>query len=155
MSMKMTIKEFMDQGIIPEICTCDGNNKIPTISWEQAPLNTQSFVFIMDDPDAPVGIWNHWLVFNIPNNISKLNQQSPLPANALNGKNSNGTLKYVGPCPPDKEHRYFFKLYALDAMLDLPQGCSKSQILEAMRNHVLEQVTVVGFYERPSTKNKN
>lgn len=152
--MKMIIKEFMDQGAIPEICTCDGIDQIPTINWEQAPPNTKSFVFIMDDPDAPVGIWDHWLVFNIPKNISSLNQQKPLPANALNGKNSRGTLNYIGPCPPDKEHRYFFKLYALDAILDLPKGCSKSQIIEAMNSHILEKVTVIGLYERPATKNK-
>ena len=103
----------------------------------------------MDDPDAPKGTWDHWLVFNIPATINTLSQQQPLPLNALNGTNSSGTLNYIGPCPPDREHRYFFTLYALDTTLNLPAGASKLQILQAMQKHILEQVTIIGLYDRP------
>ena len=149
MSIKFIIKEFSDQSKIPEIFTCDGSNHIPTISWHNVPKETVSLALIMDDPDAPKGTWDHWLVFNIPATINTLSQQQPLPLNALNGTNSSGTLNYIGPCPPDREHRYFFTLYALDTILNLPAGASKLQILQAMQKHILEQVTIIGLYDRP------
>jgi hypothetical protein len=152
MGLKFTIKEFADQGKIPEVFTCDGSNRIPTINWQNVPKETISLVLIMDDPDAPKGTWDHWLVFNIPATVTTISQQQPLPKNALNGKNSSGTLNYVGPCPPDREHRYFFTLYALDTTLKLSEGASKSQILQAMQKHILEQVTIIGLYDRPRKK---
>jgi len=148
MGIKLNIKEFSDQERIPKIFTCDGSNRIPTISWVNIPKNTVSLVFIMDDPDAPMGTWDHWVVFNIPVTVTELSQEHPLPSGALNGKNSGGTLNYVAPCPPDREHRYFFTIYALDIKLNLPTGSNKSQILDAIKTHILEQATIVGLYER-------
>ncbi len=148
MSLQFTIAEFADQGKIPSELTCDGSNQIPTLKWQNAPKATVSFALIMDDPDAPKGTWDHWLVFNIPATVNEINKKQPLPPNALNGKNSSGTMNYIGPCPPDREHRYFFTLYALDTTLKLPQGTSKSQILQAMDGHILEKTTIIGRYER-------
>ena len=146
--MDFNIKEFANQGKIPSDLTCDGADRIPTLNWANAPKETVSFALIMDDPDAPAGTWDHWIVFNIPKHIGELSHKQPLPAGSLNGKNSWGTLNYGGPCPPDREHRYFFTLYALDTTLNLPQGSSKASILAKIAGHVLEKVSVIGLYER-------
>lgn len=148
MNFNFTIDEFIDKGKIPVELTCDGHDRIPTLRWYNAPDDTRSFAVIMDDPDAPNGTWDHWIVFNIPKNISGLNQRQPLPQGALSGKNSWGKLNYGGPCPPDREHRYFFTLYALDNVLSLPNGASKSEILSSMDGHILEKIIIVGYYDR-------
>lgn len=149
--MDFNIKEFANQSKMPFDLTCDGTDKIPTLNWFNAPKETITFALIMDDPDAPSGTWDHWIVFNIPKHINELSQMQPLPAGSLNGKNSWGTLNYGGPCPPDREHRYFFTLYALDISLNLPEGSSKASILSKIDGHVLEKATVVGLYERIKT----
>jgi len=102
----------------------------------------------MEDPDAPGGTWDHWIVFNIPSNINEISQQQPLPASALAGKNSWGNMNYGGPCPPDRSHRYFFTIYSLDQKLNLPSGSDKLTILKAMQGHVLDQTTIMGYYKR-------
>lgn len=136
-------------GKIPEKYTCDGNDRSPPLVWKDAPSNTKSFVLIMEDPDAPAGTWDHWLLFNIPTQISQLEEDlRELPAGALQGKNSWSTLKYGGPCPPDREHRYFFKLYALDKTLSLSAGSSKAEIEKAMQGHILGTAELIGKYER-------
>jgi len=148
MALKLSIKEFKDQGQIPSSLTCDGDDRAPTLQWSDAPQNTVSFTMIMEDPDAPGGTWDHWIVFNIPSNINELSQQQPLPTDSLAGKNSWGNMNYGGPCPPDRSHRYFFTIYALDQELNLPTGSNKFTILKAMQDHILDQSTIMGHYER-------
>ena len=113
------------------------------------PEGAQSFVLIMDDPDAPKGTWDHWLLYNIPADVTHLAQQlKELPAGTLIGKNSWGHDDYGGPCPPDREHRYFFVLYALDSPLKLPGGVDKKTLLSAMQGHILAKAELVGKYDR-------
>ena len=104
---------------------------------------------IVDDPDAPVGTWDHWLIYDIPVSIHELSENlTTLPDGAYGGRNSWGNPTYGGPCPPDREHRYFFKLYALDSKLNLASGASKSQIESAMKGHILETATLMGYYQK-------
>lgn len=111
---------FNNGGSIPSKYTCDDDDISPPLSWRDAPTDTKSFVLIVDDPDAPVGTWDHWLLYNIPAATHELAENlTSAPDGAHGGKNSWGKTTYGGPCPPDREHRYFFKLYALDSKLNL------------------------------------
>lgn len=134
---------------IPEIYTCKGKNISPELTWGEPPTGTQSFVLIMDDPDAPLGNWDHWILFNLPAATRGLAENiQTLPVGAKIGKNSWGKTAYGGPCPPGgARHRYFFKLYALDQTLDLDQGATKKKIEKAMVNHVLAQAEWIGIYK--------
>ena len=134
---------------IPSLYTCDGANMSPPLKWMAAPSETQAFALIMDDPDAPGGTWDHWIVFNIPpQNTAWLEGDTTLPGAAKEGRNSWNKTGYGGPCPPDREHRYIFRLYALDDMLDLSAGVSKEELLEAMEPHILAVAELIGRYER-------
>lgn len=147
--MKLLSSTFENGGLIPQIYTCDGQNISPPLSWENAPANTKSFVLIVDDPDAPVGTWDHWLLFNIPSTVNSLAENFNSSAAGISlGRNSWGNSSYGGPCPPDKMHRYFFKLYALDVMLDLKPGATKQAIETAMLNHILATAELMGKYDR-------
>lgn len=149
MSFKITSLEFEHNGNIPALFTCDGANINPELNWKDAPSSTQSFALIVDDPDAPMGTWDHWILFNIPANINKINKELlELPKGTKVGKNSWGEDKYGGPCPPDGEHRYFFKLYALDCILDLNDGTTKKELEEAMHSHILAKAELMGKYDR-------
>lgn len=141
---------FSDNTSIPSTYTCDGDNISPPLSWSGEPANTRSFVLIVDDPDAPVGVWDHWLLFNIPAEIHELSDNLTSALNgALGGKNSWGKTNYGGPCPPPgREHRYYFKLYALDSILKLTSDASKSLIESAMDGHILGTATLMGKYKR-------
>jgi len=142
--------DFMHNGIIPRRFSCDGEDLSPSLEWEDAPKETKSFVLIMDDPDAPMGIWDHWLLFNIPSNMTKLEAGiTQLPEGTKVGINSWQRNDYGGPCPPDREHRYFFKLYAVNTMLDLPHGATKREIEEAIQPYIISQAILVGRYNRP------
>ena len=145
---------FTQNGTIPSVYTCDSKDKngiSPPLKWENAPKETVSFVIIMDDPDAPVGNWDHWLIFNIPATITKLDEDlKTLPTGAQLGANSWDRSNYGGPCPPDREHRYFFKVYALDIMLPLEEGASKQEIEAAMEGHILAQAQLMARYDRPN-----
>ncbi|MGC8659733.1 MAG: YbhB/YbcL family Raf kinase inhibitor-like protein [Desulfomonilaceae bacterium] len=152
--MKIEIKSsaFQDGGMIPKLYTCDGQDFSPALSWSGVPSNAKSLALIVDDPDAPVGTWVHWVVFNIPPGQKELVEKI-LPSPSLNdgarhGKNSWGKLGYGGPCPPGGTHRYYFKLYALDRMLDLQSGITKSQLLKAMEGHILSEGQLMGKYRR-------
>lgn len=153
MTFQITSNAFSQETEIPEVFTCDGKDISPDLSWSGAPANTQSFVMIFDDPDAPKGTWDHWILFNIPGDVTSLpeNLQS-LPDGTREGVNSWGKTGYGGPCPPDKEHRYYFKLYALDNMLELQNGVTKTQIEHAMQPHVIGQAELMGRYDRPGNK---
>ncbi len=138
---------------IPREHTCDGADVSPPLTWREAPAGTVSFALICDDPDAPVGTWDHWVIWNIPGTSSGLPRGVPradtLPDGARQGKNGWGTNGYRGPCPPrGKPHRYFFRLYALDTTLDLRPGASKQQVLAAMEGHILAQAEFYGLYQR-------
>ncbi len=152
--MRLSTPSFTPNGKIPSQYTCDGDNISPPLKIENVPANTKSLVLIMDDPDIPdfvkekfkIEVWDHWVVFNIPPTTTEIPEgKNPL---GVLGKNTGGKNAYGGPCPPDKEHRYFFKLYALDTMLNLSEGVSKMQVEEAMRGHIIEQVELIGKYAR-------
>ena len=133
--------------------TCDGADLSPTLSWSGAPDGTQSLALIADDPDAPMGTWAHWLLWNIPARAALLSETCPrlklLDNGARQGINDFQRIGYGGPCPPPgKPHRYFFKLYALDARLDLKPGASKSELERDIAPHILAQTQTMGTYGR-------
>lgn len=144
---------FSQGETIPRDHTCDGLDRSPPLTWRDAPAGAASFALICDDPDAPVGTWDHWVIWDIPGSAKSLPEGIPtddeLPDGARQGKNGWGTNGYRGPCPPrGKPHRYFFRLYALDAMLALAPGATKSQLHRAMEGHVLDEAELMGRYGR-------
>ncbi len=145
--MKIISSVFENKGFIPSKYTCDGQNINPPFLISDVPKKTQSLVLIMDDPDAPIGIWVHWVLFNIDPKITKITENS-VPLGAIQAK-TNRENNYGGPCPPSGTHRYFFKLYALDIKLNLTAEAGKSQIEFAMKNHILDQTEIIGLYRRP------
>ncbi|MBK1986191.1 YbhB/YbcL family Raf kinase inhibitor-like protein [Sphaerospermopsis aphanizomenoides BCCUSP55] len=151
-TMKLASSAFVDNGLIPTKYTCDGANISPPLSWDEIPPSTQSLVLIVDDSDAPVKTFVHWVVYNIPSTLYQLPEQIPaiktLTNGAVQGKNDFGNFGYGGPCPPSGTHRYFFQLYALDKTLSLASGAGKSQIISAMQYHVLAQAELIGRYQR-------
>jgi Raf kinase inhibitor-like YbhB/YbcL family protein len=153
MSFALTTTAFADGGGIPKKYTCDGADLSPALNWHDAPAGTQSFALIADDPDAPVGTWTHWIVWNIPGKTTALPEGIPKVGEsgdgARQGKNDFKRLGYGGPCPPPgNAHRYFFKLYALDAKLDLKAGAGRSELEPAINGHVLAQTGLKGTYRR-------
>ena len=147
--MELKSNAFENNGKIPSKHTCDGENVNPQLSISEVPENSKSLVLVMDDPDAvkPAGkVWDHWIVFNIPPETKEIPEaQEP---QGIHGNGTGGNLNYKGPCPPDAEHKYFFKLYALDTTLDLSEGVSKGEVEAAMQGHILEQTELTGRYER-------
>jgi len=149
--MKLTSPVFNHQQSISTRYTCDGINISPPLNWSEVPTKTNSLVLIMDDPDAPSGTWDHWIVFNLPINMSSLPEGiKQFPIGTKFGKNSWGKTEYGGPCPPDKQHRYFFKLYALNTVLTLANGASKEQIQHAMKDYIIKKTELIGLYARPT-----
>jgi Raf kinase inhibitor-like YbhB/YbcL family protein len=146
-NMKLTSPAFENNGNIPSKYTCDGEDTSPELVIEGVPENAKSLALIVDDPDAPAGTWVHWLAWNIVPDTGKISEGS-VPGGVTQGTNDFGKPDYGGPCPPSGTHRYFFKLYALDITLDLPQGVTKQQLEQAMQGHVLEQATLTGLYQR-------
>ncbi len=142
---------FTAQGTIPREYTCDAGDMSPPLTWGGAPAGTKAFAIVMDDPDAPIGTWVHWVAYNLPPDTETLaaGGSKTLPAGSLDGKNSWGRTGYGGPCPPGgKPHRYSFRVYALDATLDLAAGASKPDLEKAMKPHVLAAGELVGLYGR-------
>lgn len=139
---------FQLNTLIPVQYTCDGSDTSPPLSWRNVPANTKSLALVVEDPDAPSGTWTHWILFNIPPTVTKLDAGSPVPSGAATGKNSWGTLGYRGPCPSFGAHSYVFKLYALDNILELGDGTTNSIISDAMTSHVLDSATLVGLYQK-------
>ncbi len=152
MSMTLSSPAFSAGQAIPVTYSCRGQDISPALEWSDPPAGTQSFALIMDDPDAPVGTWDHWVLYNIPASARRLAEAIPaaasLPDGSLHGKNSWGRLGYGGPCPPSGTHRYFFRLYALDTVLPLSSGASKKQVLEAMKGHILAQAELMGTFSK-------
>ena len=152
MTLEITSSAFSEDEMIPTRHTCDGPDVSPDLAWSGVPDTAQSLALICDDPDAPMGTWVHWVLFNIPAGTSGLPAEIPpdavLENGARHGINDFRRLGYGGPCPPGGTHRYFFKLYALDTELDLASGITKAQLLEAMEGHILAEVQLMGKYKR-------
>ena len=152
MAFTLQSSAFQNGGSIPKKFTCEAPDVSPELTWSGAPEKTQSFALIADDPDAPMGTWVHWVIYDLPPNTAKLAEGVPKQeqaANGAQGKNSSGKIGYGGPCPPPgKPHRYFFKLYALDSKLGLKPGARKPEVEAAMKGHVLAQAELMGKYGR-------
>ncbi len=146
----ITTTAFLDQGPIPVLYTCDSKNISPQLSWVHPPAKTKSFAVTLTDPDAPKGIFYHWIVYNIPANTKELTEGvDKLPANAQFGVNSTGKAGYMGPCPPHGTvHHYIFTFYALDTILPPGKNIDGEKINAAIKGHVLKQVTLTAIYPR-------
>jgi Raf kinase inhibitor-like YbhB/YbcL family protein len=151
--MELKTTAFQPGGEIPRQFTCDGADASPALSWSAPPAATQSFVLIMEDPDAPVGTFVHWVVYNLPSSIRQLPDRVPgkgeMRSGGLQGVNDFPRTGYGGPCPPrGKPHRYFFRLYALDSKLNLKAEARRGEVDQAMKGHVIAQAELLGLYGR-------
>jgi Raf kinase inhibitor-like YbhB/YbcL family protein len=147
--MKLLSSAFENQGSIPAKYTAEGEDLSPPLRWQDVPEGTRSLALICEDPDAPHGTYDHWLIYNIPTTISVLSEGlKQLPHGIQSLQNSAETKGYAGPNPPSGTHRYFFILYALDTVLDLPTTATKADLLKAMSSHILGQATLIGRYQR-------
>jgi Raf kinase inhibitor-like YbhB/YbcL family protein len=142
--MKITSPEFENNEYIPAKFTCQGDDVNPTLKIEDIPAETKSLALIVDDPDAPMGTWVHWVVFDMPV-ISEIGEDS-VPGKQ--GVNDFGRKNYGGPCPPSGTHRYFFKIYALNAALRLKEGINKGALEKSMEDHILDKAELVGLYKK-------
>ena len=143
--MRISSPAFEDEGDIPPQYTCDGDDVSPPLMLEDVPAEAVSLVLAMDDPDAPVGTWDHWVAYDI-----EPRTEIPEAVEELGtlGTNSWGNIGYGGPCPPSGTHRYFFQLFALDAELGWEPGADKTTVLEAIHDHVIDEAALLGFYGR-------
>jgi hypothetical protein len=153
MSFQISTTAFSEGGTIPRKHTCDGPDLSPPLSWTGAPAAAKSFALIADDPDAPVGTWVHWVAFNVPAASRQLpegvKKEDQLADGTLQGRNDFRKIGYGGPCPPPgSPHRYFFKLYALDTMLNLKAGATKQDVERAMPGHIVGETQLMGRYGR-------
>jgi Raf kinase inhibitor-like YbhB/YbcL family protein len=152
MELKIKSSAFHEGDMIPNKYTCDGADISPPLTWDAAPMNTKSLALISDDPDAPAGTWVHWVIYNIPPTIKELSENilphKTIENGAQQGTNDFRKIGYGGPCPPRGTHRYYFKLYALDKVLDSEPGLTKAELLKAMEGHVLAQGQLMGRYQR-------
>ena len=153
MAFQLTSKAFSNGSPIPRKHTCDGEDVSPELTWIDPPQGTRSLALICDDPDAPVGTWVHWVLWGIGGKARSLREglgkKVSLPEGFQEGMTDFRRPGYGGPCPPPgKAHRYFFKLYALDTVPDVSSKAGKSELLEAMRGHILEQTELMGTYKR-------
>lgn len=154
-TFSITSPAFENNGRIPSAYTCDGDRKInPPLAFSGVPEGAKSIALIMDDPDVPKalhadGVYDHWVLFNIPPSISEIGEGKSA---GTAGANGSGLSAYTGPCPPPQyepsEHRYIFRLYALDTMLMLKEGATKQETLKAMEGHIIEQAELIGKYKR-------
>ncbi len=151
-TMKLESSAFSHEGMIPTKYTCDGADISPALSWRDVPEGTQSLALICDDPDAPGMTFVHWIIYNLAPDTQQLPEDVPkqeqLDNGALQGQNNFGKVGYGGPCPPGGTHRYFFRLYALDQMLNLEAGVNRDQLDQAMEGHILAQAELMGQYSR-------
>ncbi len=151
-SIKVSSPAFKNGDFIPSKYTCDGDDVSPEIRIEGVPTNAKSLVLINDDPDAPMGTWDHWILYDIPPNVTVIPEgikPEKIFTNGMkHGLNSWGKLGYGGPCPPGGTHRYYFKVYALDILLDIPPGATKSKILKSMEGRVIGYGELMGKYSR-------
>ena len=146
-SLQLSSSAFAYGGAIPARYTCDGEDANPPLAIDRVPAGAKSLALIVDDPDAPVGLWVHWVLWNIHPQTRQIAEKS-VPAGAVQGKNSWGRTSYGGPCPPSGTHRYFFKLYALDTIIKLGSGTTKAELERAMEGHVIGKGELMGTYRR-------
>lgn len=147
MTMKITSTAFKDGERVPVKYTCEGPNISPPLQFSDVPDSAKSLVLMVEDPDAPAKPWVHWLVFNIPANATKFEENSIAPGSTQGLCNGN-TFGYEGPCPPQNEHTYLFKLYALDKTLDIPAESDRKQVLAEMEGHVVAEAVLHGKYKK-------
>lgn len=145
MNMNITSPSFEQNKPIPSQFTCEGNDMNPPLSIKDIPAGTKSLALIVDDPDAPMGTWVHWVVFNIPVALVTIAENS-IPG--TQGHNDFGRTDYGGPCPPSGTHRYFFKVFALDTVLNLKEGADKKTLEKTMQGHILATAELVGLYKK-------
>ena len=145
--MKIESRAFLNNGKIPSKYTCDGENVNPPLAISDVPRTANSLVLIVDDPDAPTGTWVHWTVWNINPQTREIFEKN-CPPEAIEGMTDFGRRGYGGPCPPSGEHRYFFKLYALDIILNLTSDATAKDIEKAMENHIIDKAELIGVYSR-------
>lgn len=149
-SFELSSSAFEHEKYIPREYTCDGKNISPPLYWKDPPDGTKSFVLIMDDPDSSTDTWDHWILYNIPETATILLENIQTLSGAVTGRNSWNETAYKGPCsPPGTEHRYFFKLYALDISLPTIAGMTKKDVESAMMGHVITSTELIGKYQRP------
>ena len=152
-NISISAEGFKDGTTIPDVYTCKGKDISPSLSWKGIPAGTKSIALIMDDPDCPGGTFVHWVLYNVPPQTQKLPEGMPhdktLADGSMQGMTDFARPGYGGPCPPPgKPHRYFFKIYALDSMINLPPGASKKQFENEMSGHILAKGEIVGIYKR-------
>lgn len=154
-ALVLTSEAFQEGEMIPADYTCDGANVSPPLAWDNVPEGTVTLALIMDDPDAPIGTFTHWLICELPGRIRWISERVPTraetvtPVRAVQGINGFNQVGYGGPCPPPgKPHRYYFKLYALDTTLEMPPSFSKRQLRAAMKGHILAEAQLMGRYGR-------
>jgi Raf kinase inhibitor-like YbhB/YbcL family protein len=152
MAYQLTSPVFEHKQAIPEKYTCKGKNISPELKWNEPPQGTAAYGLIMDDPDAPAGTWVHWVIYNIPGSLHGLPESVPNDKEiiniGINGINSASKYGYSGPCPPFGTHRYFFRLYALDQMLDIKPGANKPELIKAMQGHILAIAELMGTFTK-------
>lgn len=152
MTLTISSTAFASGQPIPSQYSCKGKGISPPLAWGGLPTGVKSLALIMDDPDAPMGTFVHWVIFNLPPSSTGLAEAAPtspqLSDGGTQGANSAGRTGYTGPCPPSGTHRYFFKLYALDATLGLSSGATKEQLIKAMEGHVLAQGELMGTFSK-------
>lgn len=153
-SMKITVTSgaFKEGEMIPGKYTCDGEDMSPPLGWSGIPAEAKSIAMISDDPDAPMGTWVHWVIYNMPSDLKGLPENVPqkeaLENGAVQGINDSRQTGYGGPCPPSGVHRYYFKVYALDTKLSLKPRCAKRDLENAMKGHILAEGQLMGRYKR-------
>jgi Raf kinase inhibitor-like YbhB/YbcL family protein len=166
LTIQLSSPAFAEGGMIPKEFTCEGSDLSPPVAWSGVPASARTLSLICDDPDAPSGTWSHWVVFNLPSQVKALKGGIPLgesipetsiegsePAGQASskpqqGKNDFGKAGYGGPCPPSGTHRYFFRLYALDATLELGSAATRSDVLKAIEGHLLAEGRLIGKYQK-------
>jgi len=151
-TMELKSSAFSQGRAIPSKYTCEGQDVSPPLTWTETPPGTKSLALIADDPDAPMGTWVHWVVYNLPPATRQLPEEFPtdgrLPDGTIQGKTDFGRTGYGGPCPPSGTHRYFFHLFALDTTLTLPSASTAKQLKAAMQGHILAEAQLMGTYRR-------
>lgn len=152
MGFQLTSRAFKDGEMIPSHYTADGEDVSPPLEWKDAPEGTKTFALVCDDPDAPGGTFVHWVIFNIPANMTQFPEAFPslksLPNGTKQGLNDFGGIGYQGPAPPGGTHRYFFKMYALSAVLDLEEGAKKATLERMVQRRTLAEAKLMGKYQR-------
>ncbi len=147
MFMRIESPAFSHEGVIPVRYTCDGDNISPPLAFFDIPERSQSLALVVDDPDAPLKVWTHWVVWNIRPDTATV-AEGEIPAGGVEGMTDFGKRRWGGPCPPSGTHRYFFTLYALDTILDIDPASEKEDVEQAMEGHVIEKAELMGLYQR-------